>query len=116
MRTSGRPEQLVSRDPGLRLSGSDHRRILRTQVTLRVGGLLVLAASSPLVGALRMDSALGRIVLVVLVYVGAEVLLARKTGRILTKIRERDANGVRSSAVDRPCGVADKLKGIGRPP
>jgi hypothetical protein len=106
MRRSDQSERLIGHARPVRLSRADHRRILRVQLTFRLGGLLLVTATSPVTVALRMDIAAVRIALFVIVYLGAEALLRRKTRRILAEIRELDADRGRPSSVDLPFRVA----------
>jgi hypothetical protein len=106
MRTSGRSERPVGNARSLGLSRADRQRIFRVQLTLRLGGLLLLAATSPAIELIRMDVAIVRIALFAIVYLGVEALLMRKTSRIIAEIRERDADLVRPPSVDPPFRVA----------
>jgi len=74
----------------VRRSVVDRRQSLRVQLAFRFGGLLVLAAMSPALRALRRDVAGVRISLFVLVYAGVEILLMRRTSRRLTRARKTD--------------------------
>jgi hypothetical protein len=69
------------------------------QLAFRFGELLVLAALSPVLEALRMDVARVRISLLVLVYASVEFLLMRRTSRILMKARKAELDDVSGGQV-----------------
>jgi hypothetical protein len=110
MHTSDRSERLVGQARAVRPSGADQPQILRVQVAFRLGGLAVLAAMSPVLGALRMDVALVRISLVVVVYASVEILLMRRTSRILMKARQAELDDVSGGEV-RPSSCRSKKRG-----
>jgi hypothetical protein len=81
------------------------------QLAFRLGGLLVLAAMSPLIGALRIDSAVVRVTLFIVVYISAEALLRKKTGRIVAELRKNEDDLVRPSSVHLRSGPAHSVFG-----
>jgi hypothetical protein len=111
VRTSDRSERLVGHARAVPLSGADHRRILRVQLAFRLGGLLVLAAMSPLIGALRIDCAAVRVTLFIVVYISAEALLRKKTGRIVAELRKNEDDLVGPSSVHVRSGPAHSVFG-----
>src|SRR5438552_768006 len=109
MRTSDRSERLVSQARAVRPSGVERRQILRVQLAFRFGGLLVLAAMSPVLEAVRMDVALVRISLFVLLYASVELLLMSRTSRILMKACKAEVQYVSGGEVPPPMPVRSRL-------
>ena len=72
---------------------------------------MVLAAMSPILEALRMDVAVVRISLFVLVYASVEILLMRRTSRILMKARKAVLDDVSGGEV--PAVMAREVMVVG---